>query len=65
MLNLILSKNKSIKRNYYELLAINQYIKYGHLPIMKHRLYKRSELKYLNNFRKINQTRFYKKCEVR
>ena len=32
---------------------------------MRLRLSKQSELKYLSNFRKINQTRFYKKCELR
>ena len=48
-----------IKRNYYEktFLYTNERIS------MKIRIYKQNELKYLSNFRKINQTRFYKKCE--
>jgi len=33
--------------------------------IKKNLLNEQSELKYLSNFRKKNQTRFYKKCEAR
>lgn len=32
---------------------------------MRYRINKQSELKYLSNFRNINQTRFYKKCEAK
>ena len=51
---------KSVKRNYYGLLAVNQQIKKKRNLILK-----QSEMKYLSNFRKRNQKRFYKKCEQR
>lgn len=52
-------KNKKYKK---KLLWI---VCYKPKQFKKHPIYKQSELKYLSNFRKRNQTRFYIKCEVR